>query len=380
MSTIRQDAANRQNCQKSKGPVSPEGKLRSRRNALKHGLSGYGIVLPDEEEDQVQAQISVWGQGFKGWDERDQLMIEQVAVEHVRVKRCQREERNILIKQCKRADTSWDMDRREDARVLFTKLHRNPLVHSIRLESTLRGCELMIEQWQTLLSLLEPGKPWDNLHRAQALDLLGVANDIRDARMKIDAREGESIVDIQKNLVESECLRLTRLKDDFLVDEDLDNREEAMIGLGIPDRPTLLIRRYEAVCQKRFQAALKWIETSRSRGGKPAPARKADPGQAQDDGDLRVWTMFKQEMERPNAARMKDPAFVKSMEEINAGTIGTPFPPIKLATIAPPRPALPPLIEMHATPLPSPPPSPTLTPVVAKRRKGVRDKRNKRGR
>ena len=40
--------ANKMNAQKSKGPTSTEGKMRSRRNALKHGMTGAGVVLPDE--------------------------------------------------------------------------------------------------------------------------------------------------------------------------------------------------------------------------------------------------------------------------------------------------------------------------------------------
>ena len=47
MASIRQIEANRLNAQKSCGPRDTE---RSRRNALKHGLAGRGIVLPEEAE------------------------------------------------------------------------------------------------------------------------------------------------------------------------------------------------------------------------------------------------------------------------------------------------------------------------------------------
>ena len=40
--------ANRRNAQKSTGPTTDEGKAISRRNALKHGLTGQGVALPDE--------------------------------------------------------------------------------------------------------------------------------------------------------------------------------------------------------------------------------------------------------------------------------------------------------------------------------------------
>ena len=47
-------AANRANAPSPRGPTSPEGKAISRRNALKHGLAGSGIVVPDEDSAEVE--------------------------------------------------------------------------------------------------------------------------------------------------------------------------------------------------------------------------------------------------------------------------------------------------------------------------------------
>ena len=48
MSTDRQIEANRSNARKSTGPRTPDGKARVAENALKHGLVGRHIVLPNE--------------------------------------------------------------------------------------------------------------------------------------------------------------------------------------------------------------------------------------------------------------------------------------------------------------------------------------------
>jgi hypothetical protein len=49
MATDKQFTANRANAKKSTGPKTESGKQISRRNALKHGLTGEAIVIGDED-------------------------------------------------------------------------------------------------------------------------------------------------------------------------------------------------------------------------------------------------------------------------------------------------------------------------------------------
>jgi hypothetical protein len=55
MSSLKQIAANRRNALKSTGPVTPEGKERSRRNAVRHGLTAETVIAALEDAEDYQA-------------------------------------------------------------------------------------------------------------------------------------------------------------------------------------------------------------------------------------------------------------------------------------------------------------------------------------
>jgi len=58
MPTLSQMEANRLNALKSTGPRTPEGKARSARNALKHGLCANDAVIPGEDPEEYEALVN----------------------------------------------------------------------------------------------------------------------------------------------------------------------------------------------------------------------------------------------------------------------------------------------------------------------------------
>src|SRR5258708_1007642 len=57
MSTLRQIEANRRNAQKSTGPTSVTGKAASSMNALKTGIHAKSLVLPSENQAELEELI-----------------------------------------------------------------------------------------------------------------------------------------------------------------------------------------------------------------------------------------------------------------------------------------------------------------------------------
>ncbi len=87
MSTDRQIAANKINAQKSTGPRTPTGKERVSSNALKHGLTGKDVVLPNEDalefdSFRVDLLASLAPQG-----ELESMLVEKIVVDAWRLRR-----------------------------------------------------------------------------------------------------------------------------------------------------------------------------------------------------------------------------------------------------------------------------------------------------
>src|SRR6185312_6789286 len=85
-------AANRRNCLKSSGPKTPEGKAKSRRNGLKHGLTGAGVVLLDEDVSAVDERFEAFEGDLKPRNDVARFLARRAAMLSVRLDRCVRQE------------------------------------------------------------------------------------------------------------------------------------------------------------------------------------------------------------------------------------------------------------------------------------------------
>src|SRR3954447_18939503 len=88
--------ANRRNAQKSTGPKTPEGKERSRANALKHGLCSSVVVAEDAK--LVQDRAYDYFGALKPQNHFQAWLVTEVSLLSIRTERCERIERRVRDK------------------------------------------------------------------------------------------------------------------------------------------------------------------------------------------------------------------------------------------------------------------------------------------
>ncbi len=81
-------AINRQNASHSTGPKTDDGKTRSRRNALKHGLRAEALALPNEDPAAVAARNDSWNDYYKPQSPAAQHLVNQCVQATLLADRC----------------------------------------------------------------------------------------------------------------------------------------------------------------------------------------------------------------------------------------------------------------------------------------------------
>jgi len=168
-------AANRANAQKSTGPRTLEGKARSRRNGLKHGMTGQGIALPDEDADEVERRFAAMDAEMSPRTELGRTLTLRVAMLAVRLERCYRNEAARLTVAVDSAPKAYDDGRLTAVEGLMDGLRDDPATNARRLQQTPEGVAYTIKVWEDLkLDLTDPDrKLWTAGHLERAENLMG---------------------------------------------------------------------------------------------------------------------------------------------------------------------------------------------------------------
>jgi hypothetical protein len=291
--------ANRRNSQLSTGPRSAEGKEKSRRNGLKHGLTGAGIVVLEEDAGEVERRKGELQAELAPQSAIGRVMVRRMATLSVRMERSSRREEAAIELRVRHAAEDFDQARLDEADRLLELLGEEPRAHLRKLRGSPEGVERLIEAWQELRSDLtrQPRSKWTAWHLERAANLTGYRVDDAGAselavlskatwgdfaaiggtlksRAEVDRVEplDEDDEDVEPVDVGREVCARARLVERIDAEiaaleahhETLDFRTIELDRAGAPDRALFdpsrdatLARRYESEASRGFYKALK---------------------------------------------------------------------------------------------------------------------------
>jgi hypothetical protein len=306
-------AANRANALKSKGPTSIAGKERSRRNGLKHGLTGQGIVVADQDAAEVDRRAATIMAELDPQSTVGRALVGQLATLSVRMERAARQEEAALAGRVRRATEAFDHDRLDRVEDLFDAIADDPRRHVLQLIRMPEGIDRLVEAWDELKDILtRSDRPnWTDADRELFEHLLGRRPErARGSRDDLLCRaiqgDPEAIAGLDRDAIAPEARRawardrlVERIDDEVaaLIEhrETLDFEAISLDRLEAPDRALFdtsrdatLARRYESDASRRFFKALKELRQAEAEfAAQPAPkptqpveAVRVEPGPA----------------------------------------------------------------------------------------------------
>ena len=116
MRTEEQIRASRENAKKSTGPRTPEGKARSSKNALKHGLLAQDSVIPGEDPAEFDRHLTTYGDTYLPRNCIEKELVRQIADAAWRMQRLTRIEATIITAAIERIRTYQQKVRRDRMR------------------------------------------------------------------------------------------------------------------------------------------------------------------------------------------------------------------------------------------------------------------------
>ena len=254
--------ANRRNALKSTGPRTAEGKANSRRNAVKHGLAGRGVVLPAEVEADARKRTQAWIETIKPVGQVETEFVVLAATTLSQVFHCRHEETLARANLVDRAERLWDVDRDAEITELAKPLSKEPERVVSQLKRSAHGSAWLLERWEAIAMRLEAGDEWTEEMRTYAFDLLAVPEVFRDHRSPFD-RPGATaaeLVQIRLDVVRDQIQTLKDTIDEHLIEVDEDERSLRMADLSAFSDPHVSkLLRYDQALTRRLMTLMRTI-------------------------------------------------------------------------------------------------------------------------
>ncbi len=291
-------AVNRKNAARSSGPKTDSGKSRSRRNALKHGLTGNGVVLPDEDSAAIQERFEAFEADLKPKDSVAQYLVRRLAMMSVRMDRSVRNESAAITNAMLGAKDAEAEARAQEIRALVASLRVDPAETARQLRRTPEGLDWMIRECRALEVDLAAGR-WKldqserlepllaikldayGTNRTRALTM-GHCGDFRglgpnnwpdlapDDRLQAIRGELADIITTEINRLEQQRAGLDH---ESIARQAATAPARALFGTS---KEAILARKYEAAAEREFYRALNRVEQLNAREPADEPLAAVD--------------------------------------------------------------------------------------------------------
>jgi hypothetical protein len=274
--------ANRANCLKSTGPRTARGREQASRNSLKHGLTGSGVVVQDQDAAEVEARNQALQAELAPQSTMGAILVRQMALLSVRMERGAKQELAAIAVRVRHAADDFDEQRIDRAEQLLEQIGDDPRGNLRRLKKMPEGVIRLGRAWKDLRADLarEPKPTWTASHLVRAAHLIGLREeDARGSRLGALSRavwgDFEALADNEGRGLDDDARRAwarTKLLEridaevagleahletlDFEMIEQ-DRAEAGDRALFDPSREAALARRYEAEARRGFFQALK---------------------------------------------------------------------------------------------------------------------------
>ncbi len=171
--------ANQTNSKLAKGPSSPEGLAISRKNGLKHGLTGSGVVLAEEDVAEVERRTSALMDEYNPQTTVGKALVGKLAIYSVRSERGASQEFAAVASRVRNASEAFDHGRVDRAEDLFDTIAADPRRNLRQLKRTPEGVDRLLEAWRNLKDVLKRSdRPkWTDQDRQTVAHLLGLRPD-----------------------------------------------------------------------------------------------------------------------------------------------------------------------------------------------------------
>jgi hypothetical protein len=194
--------SNRINAQMSTGPRTALGKSISRKNGLKHGMTGAGVVLLDEDASEVEVRAGALMAELDPKSTLGKILVGQIATLSVRMEKGAKREEEALAGRVRHSAEAFDHDRIDCAEFLFKTIADDPRANLIDLRRSPEGVARLIEAWAELRDILTRSDvlfSWGASHQALMVNLLGLQPDrargLRIERLSMAVRDEINLPD-----------------------------------------------------------------------------------------------------------------------------------------------------------------------------------------